>query len=51
MGMRCRTVIPRDDEIFYPSTFETTFAWLSLVVFTGMSAILILQRVFGISLF
>ena len=28
----------------------TWFGWLSLAVFTGMSAILILQRVFGISL-
>ena len=47
----CRTVIPKEDKIFYPSTVETGFAWLSLMVFTGMSAILILQRVFGVSLF
>jgi len=46
----CRTVIPKDDKIFYPSTFATWFAWISLVVFTGMSAILILQRLFGIEL-
>ncbi len=47
----CRTVIPKDDKIFYPSALETGFAWLSLIVFTGTSAILILQRLFGISLF
>jgi Mn2+/Fe2+ NRAMP family transporter len=47
----CRTVIPKEDKIFYPSTFETGFAWLSLLVFTGLSAILILQRLFGVSLF
>ncbi len=47
----CRTVIPKTDRIFYPSAFETGFAWLSLAVFTGMSAILIAQRLFGISLF
>ena len=46
----CRTVIPKDDVLFYPSTFATWFSWLSLIVFTGMSAILVLQRVFGISL-
>ncbi len=47
----CRTVIPKDDKLFYPSTFATWFGWLSLIVFTGMSAILILQRLFGVSLF
>ncbi len=46
----CRTIIPKDDVLFYPSTFATWFSWLSLIVFTGMSAILVLQRVFGISL-
>jgi len=46
----CRTVIPKDDKLFYPSTFATWFGWISLFVFTGMSAILILQRLFGISL-
>jgi Mn2+/Fe2+ NRAMP family transporter len=47
----CLTVIPKDDVLFYPSTFATWFSWLSLIVFTGMSVILILQRMFGISLF
>ncbi len=45
----CRTVIPKDDKLFYPSTFATWFSWISFIVFTGMSAILILQRLFGIS--
>ena len=47
----CQTVIPKDDKLFYPSTFATWFGWLSLIVFTGMSAILIMQRLFGISPF
>ncbi len=47
----CLTVIRKDDKSFYPSTFAKWFGWLSLVVFTGMSVILILQRLFGISLF
>jgi Mn2+/Fe2+ NRAMP family transporter len=47
----CRTIIRKDDALFYPSTFATWFGWLSLVVFTGMSAILVMQRLFGISPF
>ena len=47
----CRKIIPKEDKLFYPSTFATWFGWLSLVVFTGMSAILILQRLFGITPF
>ena len=45
------TVIRKDDKTFYPSKFATWFGWLSLIVFTGMSVILILQRLFGIALF
>ena len=45
------TIIPKEDKMFYPSTFATWFGWLSFVVFTGMCLILILQRLFGISLF
>jgi hypothetical protein len=37
----CFTVIPKTDKTFYPSTFATWFGWLSLVVFTGMSLVLI----------
>jgi Mn2+/Fe2+ NRAMP family transporter len=47
----CLTVIRKDDRTFYPSAFATWFGWLSLIVFTGMSMILILQRLFGIALF
>lgn len=47
----CQTVIPKDDKLFYPSPFAIWFGWLSLVVFVGLSAILVLQRLFGISLF
>jgi len=47
----CLTVIRKDDRTFYPSVFATWFGWLSLIVFTGMSMILILQRLFGIALF
>ena len=45
----CFTVIPRSSEL-YPSRFATWFGWGSLVVFTGMTVILILARVFKISL-
>ena len=47
----CLTIIRTDDGLFYPSTFATWFGLLSLAVFTGMSVILILQRLFGINLF
>jgi Mn2+/Fe2+ NRAMP family transporter len=47
----CLTIIRKDDRIFYPSAFAKWFGWLSLLVFTGMSVILILQRLFGISPF
>ena len=47
----CLTVIPKTDRVFYPSPFERGFAWLSLAVFTGLTAIVILARVFGVTLF
>ena len=47
----CLTIIRKDDRIFYPSAFATWFGWLSLLVFTGMSVILIMQRLFGITPF
>ncbi len=47
----CLTVIPRESKEFYPSRFDRWFGWGSLVVFTGLSAILIMARVFGIELF
>ena len=47
----CFTVIPKHDKIFYPSKFATWFSGISLVVFTGMSLVLIAARVFDIQLF
>ena len=47
----CVTVIPKNNKLFHPSAFAKGFGWFSLVVFTGMSAILILQRLFGITPF
>jgi hypothetical protein len=46
----CFRIIPKADKDFYPSTFATWFSGLSLVVFTGMSLILI-ARLFGWQLF
>ena len=40
----CLTVIPKEDKIFYPSAFAKWFGWLSVVVFTGMSLVLIWQN-------
>lgn len=47
----CLTIIRKEDRVFYPSKFATWFGWFSLLVFTGMSLLLILQRLFGVSLF
>ena len=40
----CFTVIPKSDKTFYPSVFAKWFGWFSLAVFTGMSLVLIWQR-------
>ena len=40
----CLTVIPKEDKVFYPSAFAKWFGWLSVVVFTGMSLVLIWQN-------
>ena len=47
----CVTVIPRTDDVFYPSPFARWFGWLSFVVFTGLTLIVIFARVFGLTLF
>ena len=47
----CLKVIPKDDPHFYPSAFARVFTWISIVVFTGMSLILILGRIFDVALF
>ena len=46
----CVTVIPKTDTAFYPSPLVRGFAWFSLVVFTGLTAVVILARVFGVTL-
>jgi Mn2+/Fe2+ NRAMP family transporter len=47
----CFTVIPKTDKLFYPSTFATWFGWLSMLVFTAMTFILIMDEVFDFALF
>ena len=47
----CLTVIPKTDKSFYPSTFAIGFSWLSLIIFTGLTAIVIMARVFKVELF
>ena len=47
----CVTVIPKNDTAFYPSAAVRAFAWFSFVVFTGLTAVVILARVFGVTLF
>ncbi|MEE2778733.1 MAG: hypothetical protein VYE73_18445 [Acidobacteriota bacterium] len=46
----CFTVIPRSSE-FYPSRLAAVFSWASLAVFTAMTVVLILARVFNVTLF
>ena len=41
----CLVVIPPQDRTFYPSTFARWFGWTSLVVFTGMTLLLIYWRI------
>jgi hypothetical protein len=41
----CVTVIPKQDRIYYPSAPARAFAWLSLVVFTGMTGVLLWARI------
>lgn len=47
----CLKVIPKEDELFYPSWFARWFGGLSLLIFTGLCGILIFARVFRIPLF
>ena len=47
----CLTVIPKQDTLFYPSSFDRWFGGFSLIVFTGLSIVLIFARVFQIPLF
>ena len=47
----CLTIIPSADRIFYPSPFARWFGGLSLVVFTGLTFIVIMANVFRVTLF
>lgn len=47
----CLTIIPKEDRLFYPSWFAIWFSWASLVVFTGLTLIVIFAQVFDIRLF
>ena len=47
----CLTVIPRSDRIFYPSLFARWFGGFSLVVFTALTVVVIMARVFDVTLF
>jgi hypothetical protein len=47
----CLTVIPKEAKGFYPSAPERWFAWISLAVFTALSAILVVIKVFNVPLF
>ena len=47
----CVTVIPRSDAIFYPSTVVRWASWTSLVVFSALTFIVIMARVFNVTLF
>ena len=45
----CLTVIPRSDPLFYPSVFARWFGGFSLVVFTFLTFVVIMARIFGIT--
>ena len=47
----CVTVIPKDEKGFYPSQPVIWFSWFSLAVFTALTIVIILARVFGVTLF
>ena len=42
----CLTVIPKKDKSFYPSAFAIGFGSLSLIVFTGLTVLLIMAKIF-----
>ena len=44
----CLTVIPKKDKSFYPSPFAIGFGWLSLIIFTGLTVLLIMAKVFKV---
>ena len=42
----CLTIIPKTDRAFYPSRFARVSSYISLVVFTGLTVVLIIARVY-----
>ena len=42
----CLTIIPKTDQAFYPSRFARGFSYISLVVFTGLTVVVIIARVY-----
>ena len=47
----CVTIIPKTEKGFYPSQPVVWFSWFSLAVFTALTLVIILARVFGVTLF
>ena len=47
----CLTVIPKENKEFYPSKFAQWFSCGSLLIFTGLTALVIAAQVFGLELF
>ena len=47
----CLTIIPKTDRAFYPSPLVRGFSYFSLVVFTGLTVVLIMARLFDVTLF
>ena len=47
----CVTIIPKTEKGFYPSQPVVWFSWFSLTVFTALTLVIILARVFGVTLF
>ena len=47
----CLTIIPKTDRAFYPSRFARVSSYISLVVFTGLTVVIIMARVFSVTLF
>ena len=47
----CVTIIPKTEKAFYPSQPVVWFSWFSLAVFTALTLVIILARVFGVTLF
>ncbi len=47
----CFRIIDKEDRVFYPSLFARYFGWGSLTVFSGLTLIVVLARVFKVTLF